>query len=168
MGRRSSSICRRHPLTCAIVLSHRLFQDSQTPGKCASQHLVDVIMRYFPKLEAPAYRNVVVKYGRATNIRAKVNGLCVHSLRATAPTNALSHEADIAKVQEWLGHANVSTTRLHDRRKMRPQDSPTFSGQLLGPALGAPGRSTFGLPRPCFRFQPFLKRQLSTDMFTST
>ncbi len=43
---------------------------------------------------------------------AQVNGFCVHSLRATAATNALSHEADIAKVQEWLGHANVSTTRL--------------------------------------------------------
>jgi site-specific recombinase XerD len=28
---------------------------------------------------------------------------------ASAATNALSHEADIAKVQEWLGHANVST-----------------------------------------------------------
>ena len=26
--------------------------------------------------------------------------------------NALFHEADIAKVQECLGHANVSTTRL--------------------------------------------------------
>jgi site-specific recombinase XerD len=50
----------------------------------------------------------------------------VHSLRATAATNALSHEADIAKVQEWLGHANVSTTRLYDRRKTRPEDSPTF------------------------------------------
>jgi integrase/recombinase XerD len=55
-----------------------------------------------------------------------VNGLCVHSLRATAATNTLSHEADIAKVQEWLGHANVSTTRLYDRRKTRPEDSPTF------------------------------------------
>jgi site-specific recombinase XerD len=41
----------------------------------------------------------------------------VHSLRATAAINALSHEAGIAKVQEWLGHANVSTTRLYDRRK---------------------------------------------------
>jgi site-specific recombinase XerD len=43
-----------------------------------------------------------------------------------AATNALSHEADIAKVQEWLGDANVSTTRLYDRRKTRPEDSPTF------------------------------------------
>ena len=33
-----------------------------------------------------------------------------HTLRATAATNALDHEADIAKVQEWLGHANIATT----------------------------------------------------------
>ena len=50
----------------------------------------------------------------------------MHSLRATAATNALSHEADIAKVQEWLGHANVSTTELYNRRKMRSENSPTF------------------------------------------
>ena len=53
-------------------------------------------------------------------------GLGVHSLRATAATNALDHEADIAKVQEWLGHANIATTRLYDKRKSRPEDSPTF------------------------------------------
>jgi len=72
------------------------------------------------------YRNIVLKYGTETGIAAQVNGLCVHSLRATAATNALSHESDIAKVQEWLGHANVSTTRLYDRRKSKPEDSPTF------------------------------------------
>lgn len=49
-----------------------------------------------------------------------------HSLRATAATNALENNADIAKVQEWLGHANISTTRIYDHRKMRPEDSPTF------------------------------------------
>ncbi len=65
-------------------------------------------------------------YGLETGINAEVNSLCVHSLRATAATNALSHQAEIAKVQEWLGHANVSTTRLYDRRKTRPEDSPTF------------------------------------------
>jgi len=72
------------------------------------------------------YRNIVAKYGQETGIAAQVNGLCVHSLRATAATNALAHESDIAKVQEWLGHANVSTTRLYDRRKSKPEDSPTF------------------------------------------
>ena len=75
---------------------------------------------------ASVYRNIVRKYGKETGVSAQVNGLCVHSLRATAATNALSHEADIAKVQEWLGHANVSTTRLYDRRKSCPEDSPTF------------------------------------------
>jgi integrase/recombinase XerD len=50
----------------------------------------------------------------------------VHSLRATAATNALDHHADIAKVQEWLGHANISTTRIYDHRTSRPEDSPTF------------------------------------------
>ena len=56
----------------------------------------------------------------------KVEGLCLHALRATAATNALEHEADIAFVQEWLGHANIATTRLYDRRRSRPEDSPTF------------------------------------------
>jgi integrase/recombinase XerD len=49
-----------------------------------------------------------------------------HALRATAATNALDHLADIAKVQEWLGHANIATIRIYDRRRTRPEDSPTF------------------------------------------
>lgn len=72
------------------------------------------------------YRNIVRHYGKLTGINAEVNGLRAHSLRATAATNALTKDADIAKVQEWLGHANISTTRLYDRRKMKPEDSPTF------------------------------------------
>ncbi|WP_438390492.1 tyrosine-type recombinase/integrase [Caballeronia sp. DA-9] len=55
-----------------------------------------------------------------------IQGFGVHSLRATAATNALEHEANIAKVQEWLGHPNIATTRIYDRRKSRPEDSPTF------------------------------------------
>jgi len=35
-------------------------------------------------------------------------------------------DLDIAKVQEWLGHASISTTRIYDHRKTRPEDSPTF------------------------------------------
>ena len=71
-------------------------------------------------------KNIVRKYARETGVSTKIEGLCVHSLRATAATNALDNKADIAKVQEWLGHANVSTTRLYDRRKTRPEDSLTF------------------------------------------
>lgn len=83
------------------------------------------------KLDKPmdgrsVYDNVVRKYARETGVSAKIYRLCVHSLRATAATNALEHVADIAKVQEWLGHSNISTTRLYDRRKTRPEDSPTF------------------------------------------
>ena len=72
------------------------------------------------------YQDVVRRYGEPVGINAAVQGFCVHSLRATAATNALLHGADIAKVQEWLGHANVATTRLYDQRNHRPEDSPTF------------------------------------------
>jgi integrase/recombinase XerD len=49
-----------------------------------------------------------------------------HALRATAATNALDREADIAKVQEWFGHANIATTRIYDHRRTRPEGTPTF------------------------------------------
>lgn len=65
------------------------------------------------------------RYGAAVGI--KLDGLCLHALRATAATNALENAADIAYVQAWLGHANISTTRLYDRRQSRPEDSPTFN-----------------------------------------
>lgn len=49
-----------------------------------------------------------------------------HVLRATAATNALENGADIAHVQEWLGHKNIATTRLYDKREQKGEDSPTF------------------------------------------
>ena len=70
------------------------------------------------------YTRVVCHYAATAGIN--VAGFGPHALRATAATNALDHEADIAKVQEWLGHANIATTRLYDRRRTRPEDSPTF------------------------------------------
>jgi len=72
------------------------------------------------------YQDIVKRYGKEVGITTDVRGFCVHSLRATAATNALAHGADIAKVQEWLGHADISTTRMYDKRQSRPEDSPTF------------------------------------------
>jgi site-specific recombinase XerD len=66
----------------------------------------------------------IKRYARTLGI--DIQGFGAHSLRATAATNALSNDADIAKVQEMLGHANISTTRLYDRRTSRPEDSAVF------------------------------------------
>jgi site-specific recombinase XerD len=75
-------------------------------------------------LSANGIYNLVTDWAAAAGIT--VDGLGVHGLRATAATNALEHDADIAKVQAWLGHASISTTRLYDRRGQRPEDSPTY------------------------------------------
>ncbi len=67
---------------------------------------------------------VVRYYSRRLGIN--VAGFGPHVARATAATHALNQGADIAKVQEWLGHANIATTKIYDRRRSRPEDSPTF------------------------------------------
>lgn len=73
------------------------------------------------------YADIVVFYMNQVGISGDNMG--PHALRATAATCALEHQADIAKVQEWLGHANISTTRVYDRRGSKPEDSPTFRVQ---------------------------------------
>ena len=70
------------------------------------------------------YQNIVIRYAQLAGIHFQ--GLSPHALRATAATTALDKGADIARVQDWLGHANVSTTRLYDKRQNRPEESPTY------------------------------------------
>jgi len=77
-----------------------------------------------PLTHGAVYHRVLRKHAKAAAIDGQSFG--PHALRATAATNALDRGADLGKVQEWLGHANVSTTRLYDRRRSRPGDSPTF------------------------------------------
>jgi hypothetical protein len=80
-----------------------------------------------------------------------------HALRATAATNALDHAADIAKVQEWLGHANIATTRIYDHRRTRPEDSPTF--KVAGSErINAGGRQPLARYR-CIRSTPRRRTQ---------
>jgi integrase/recombinase XerD len=75
---------------------------------------------------ASIYRVIVQRYAEDIGLSQNMHGFSVHSLRATAATNALVNGATIAKVQEWLGHATVATTRMYDKRSTRPEDSPTF------------------------------------------
>ena len=53
-----------------------------------------------------------------------------HALRATATTNALDDQADMAKVQEWLGRANIARTRIYNQRRTRPEVSRTTAAVL--------------------------------------
>ena len=75
-------------------------------------------------LTADGVYQLIKYYGKKAGIR--VDRFGPHAARATAATNALDAGADIAKVQEWLGHANISTTRVYDHRKTKPEDSPVF------------------------------------------
>ena len=52
--------------------------------------------------------------------------MCMHALPATAATNAFDLPADVAKLQERFGHANIATTCTYGRRKTRPEHSSTF------------------------------------------
>ena len=49
------------------------------------------------------YADVVVRY--MTQVEIGGDNMGPYALRATAATSALEHQADIAKVQEWLGVA---------------------------------------------------------------
>ncbi len=77
-----------------------------------------------PLSPTSVYQHIVGHYGQRAGI--DFSGFSPHALRSTAATNALDHGADIARVQEWLGHASIATTRMYDKRANRPEESPTF------------------------------------------
>lgn len=53
-------------------------------------------------------------------------GYSSHSMRATCATVALNNGASLEEVQDMLGHAHSSTTRLYDRRGYNPERSASF------------------------------------------
>ena len=121
--RRQDPVLRLHPATNALI--HEYLD--------ASGHGADesgALFRPVRNNRTGRLKGLVTPDGIYKLVRAYSGQLGfeigAHALRATAATNALDHQADIAKVQERLGHANISTTRIYDHRRTRPEDSPTF------------------------------------------
>lgn len=77
-------------------------------------------------LHSDSIYKLVRRYASQVGLLSKIINIGPHAMRATAATNALEHAADIAKVQEMLGHSNISTTKLYDRRSSNPEESPVF------------------------------------------
>lgn len=101
--------------------------------EASSHHLTQTPAPLFKPLRGPqtgvgitanGIYTLVGRYAKLTGI--ELARLGVHSLRATATTNVLEHEADITKVQAWLGHTHINTTRIYDRRQQQPENSPIF------------------------------------------
>jgi len=115
-----------HPLAVGLIEDYLDASEHRADATGALFRPVKSRMRNLDKpiSGAAIYLSVVKRYASTAGI--PVEALRPHGLRATAATNALEHGADIAKVQEWLGHRNISTTRLYDKRNSRPEDSPTF------------------------------------------
>jgi integrase/recombinase XerD len=116
-----------HPATAGLITE---YLEKFSPGQDGDSPLFrpvknNVNHRIDSALTADGVYKLLQVYAEKIGLSG-IERLGVHALRATAATNALDHQADVAKVQEWLGHANISTTRLYDRRKHRPEDSPTF------------------------------------------
>jgi site-specific recombinase XerD len=115
-----------HPAAVRLIEE---YLDASTHRQDANSPLFRPVKSRTGILENPLsgtaiYTSIVKRHAEAAQIPSEA--VRPHSLRATAATNALEHGADIARVQEWLGHCNISTTRLYDKRNSRPEDSPTF------------------------------------------
>lgn len=60
---------------------------------------------------------------------------------------------DAPKMQEWLGHTNIATAQLYDRRQSRPEESPTFKGGILNGLKKKCVSHNFSHPPHRFRYE---------------
>lgn len=85
-------------------------------------HVTNVLRKPLSRM---AVYNVIKQWGLEAGIPAP--NLRPHALRATFATTALKNGAPLENVQECLGHSDISTTRIYDRRKFSVEDSPVFN-----------------------------------------
>ena len=80
-----------------------------------------------------AVLNIVKKYARQAGLqtdRSGRRGLCTHSLRKTALTNALEHGAKMEQVQAWAGHSDIRTTQGYYMTKESDAEAAARHNQI--------------------------------------
>ena len=120
-ARRAICRCILAPTRSSTIISRRRARRGRQPARCSGRCATTAPASSTRAITADGVYKLVRAYSAQLGFE-----IGAHALRATAATNALDHQADIAKVQEWLGHANIATTRIYDHRRTRPEDSPTF------------------------------------------
>lgn len=80
-----------------------------------------------------AILNIVKKYAREAELqvdRFGRRGICTHSLRKTALTNALEHGAKMEQVQAWAGHSDIRTTQGYYMTKESDAEAAARHNQI--------------------------------------
>ncbi len=84
-------------------------------------------------LSQRAILNIVKKYARQAGLQADRlgrRGICTHSLRKTALTNALEHGAKMEQVQAWAGHSDIRTTQGYYMTKESDAEAAARHNQI--------------------------------------
>ncbi len=80
-----------------------------------------------------AILNIVKKYARQAGLQSDRfgrRGICTHSLRKTALTNALEHGAKMEQVQAWAGHSDIRTTQGYYMTKETDAEAAARHNQI--------------------------------------
>ncbi len=80
------------------------------------------------------YSNVVRYHASRAGLTREVEGLCAHSLRATAAATALREGARPEAVRDWLGHAGLAATLRYYRPPASECIAPALRISYPGPA----------------------------------
>ncbi len=80
------------------------------------------------------YSNVVRCHADRSGLAREVEGLCAHSLRATAAATALREGARPEAVRDWLGHAGLAATLRYYRPPASDLIDPALRISYPGPA----------------------------------
>jgi integrase len=59
-----------------------------------------------------------------------LDGVTPHSARATFITQALENNCPIEAVQKTVGHSQIKTTQMYDKRIARYRESASFAVRL--------------------------------------